>query len=46
MPPDEVVAAAETLGARVLASSRDDDRGIGACCERQRIRYATPMRAS
>jgi hypothetical protein len=40
----EAVAAAEALGARLLASSRDDSRGIRRCCERLRIRYATVTR--
>jgi hypothetical protein len=37
----EAVAAAEALGARVLASSRDDSPGIRQCCARLRIRYST-----
>lgn len=37
----EAVAAAEALGARVLASSRDDSPGIRRCCERLDIRYST-----
>lgn len=37
----EAVAAAEALGARVLASSRDDSPGIRQCCERLSIGYAT-----
>jgi hypothetical protein len=37
----ETVAAAETLGARVLASSRDDSPGIRLTCERLHIRYDT-----
>jgi hypothetical protein len=40
----EAVAAAEALGARLLASSRDDSPGIRDCCERLRIRYATVTR--
>ena len=40
----EAVAAAEAIGARVLASSRDDSPGIRSCCERLRIRYATVER--
>jgi hypothetical protein len=37
----EGVAAAEALGARVLASSRDDSPGIRGSCGRTGIRYAT-----
>ncbi len=37
----EAVAAAEALGARVLASSRDDSPGIRQCCERLAIDYTT-----
>jgi hypothetical protein len=37
----EAVAAAEALGARVLASSRDDSPGIRLTCERLGIRYST-----
>lgn len=37
----EAVAAAEALGARLLASSRDDSPGIRRCCERLDIRYST-----
>jgi hypothetical protein len=37
----EAVAAAEALGARVLASSRDDSPGIRQCCERVGIGYTT-----
>lgn len=37
----EVVAAAEALGARVLASSRDDSPGIRLTCEQLGIRYST-----
>ena len=37
----EAIAAAEALGARVLASSRDDSPGIRGCCGRMRIRYST-----
>jgi len=37
----EAVAAAEALGARVLASSRDDSPGIRRCCEQLGIRYST-----
>lgn len=40
----EAVAAAEALGARVLASSRDDSPGIRRCCERLDIRYSTVER--
>ncbi|MGH9269546.1 MAG: hypothetical protein ACRD0D_15395 [Acidimicrobiales bacterium] len=40
----EAVAAAETLGARVLASSRDDSPGIRQCCEQLGIRYSTVAR--
>jgi len=40
----EAVAAAEALGARVLASSRDDSPGIRQCCERLAIRYSTVTR--
>ena len=40
----EVVAAAEALDARVLASSRDDSPGISRCCERLKIPYATLRR--
>ena len=40
----EAVASAEAIGARVLASSRDDSPGIRSCCERLRIRYATVER--
>jgi hypothetical protein len=37
----EAVAAAEMLGARILASSRDDSPGIRRACERLSLRYAT-----
>jgi hypothetical protein len=37
----EAVAAAEALGARVLASSRDDSPGIRTTCEHLGIRYST-----
>lgn len=37
----EAVAAAEALGARVLASSRDDSPGIRQCCDRLGVRYST-----
>ena len=37
----EAVAAAEDLGGRVLASSRDDSPGIRRCCERLGVRYST-----
>lgn len=37
----EAVAAAEALGARVLASSRDDSPGIRRCCEQLGIQYST-----
>lgn len=40
----EAVAAAEALGARVLASSRDDSPGIRQSCDRLGIRYATVER--
>jgi hypothetical protein len=40
----EVVAAAEVLGARVLASSRDDGPGIRRCCRDLRIPYETVTR--
>lgn len=40
----EAVAAAEALGARMLASSRDDSPGIRQCCKRLRIPYATVRR--
>jgi hypothetical protein len=37
----EAVAAAETLEARVLVSSRDDSPGVRRCCRRLDIPYAT-----
>lgn len=37
----EAVAAAEALGARVLASSRDDSPGIRQSCVQLGIRYST-----
>ena len=40
----EAVAAAEALGARVLASSRDDSPGVRHCCSRLAIRYSTISR--
>jgi hypothetical protein len=40
----EAVAAAEALGARVLASSRDDSPGIRLSCEQLGIRYSTVAR--
>ena len=40
----EVVAAAEALDGRVLASSRDDSPGIRRCCDRLDIPYATLRR--
>jgi hypothetical protein len=40
----EVVAAAEALDARVLASSRDDSPGIRRCCHHLGIPYATLRR--
>lgn len=40
----EVVAAAEVLGARVLASSRDDSPSLRRCCQRLSIPYATLRR--
>jgi hypothetical protein len=40
----EAVAAAEALGARVLASSRDDSPGIRRCCTHLAIRYSTIRR--
>jgi len=42
----EAVAAAEVLGARVLASSRDDSPGIRLSCEQLGIRYSTVDRGS
>ena len=42
----EAVAAAEVLGARVLASSRDDSPGIHQSCEQLGIRYSTVDRGS
>ena len=35
----EAVAAAEVLGARLLASNRDQSPGIRRCCKRLRIPY-------
>lgn len=40
----EAVAAAEALGARMLASSRDDSPGIRHCCTHLAIRYSTISR--
>jgi hypothetical protein len=40
----EVVAAAEALEARILASSRDDSPGVRRCCHRLGIPYATLRR--
>ena len=40
----EAVAAAEVLGARLIASSRDDSPGIRRSCERLGIGYATVTR--
>lgn len=40
----EVVAAAEALDARILASSRDDSPGIRRSCKRLGIPYATLRR--
>ena len=40
----EVVAAAEALDARVLASSRDDSPGVRRCCDRLGITYVTLRR--
>jgi hypothetical protein len=40
----EAVAAAEVLGARLLASSRDDSPGIRRCCDGLRIPYETVTR--
>jgi hypothetical protein len=40
----EAVAAAEALGARVLASSRDDSPGIRRSCDQLRIGYSTVAR--
>jgi len=40
----EAVAAAEVLGARLLASSRDDSPGIRRSCVQLRIGYATVTR--
>jgi hypothetical protein len=37
----EAVAAADTLGARVVASSRDDSPGIRQCCEHVGVPYTT-----
>lgn len=37
----EAVAAAEALGARVLASTRDDSPGIRLTCKQLGIRYST-----
>lgn len=41
----EAVAAAEAVGARVLASSREDSPGIRLACEQLGIRYSTVDRA-
>ena len=38
------VAAAETLGAKLLVSSRDDSPGIRESCRALRLRYATLAR--
>ena len=40
----EAVAAAETLGGRVLASSRDDSPGIRQWCDGLAIQYSTIAR--
>lgn len=40
----EVVAAAEALSARVLASSRDDSPGVRTACGRLSIAYSTIRR--
>jgi hypothetical protein len=40
----EAVAAAETLGARILVSSRDDGPGIREACRTLRLHYATLAR--
>jgi hypothetical protein len=40
----EVVAAAEALSARVLASSRDDSPGVRTACARLGIGYSTIRR--
>lgn len=40
----EAVAAAEALGARLLASSRDDSPGIRQACRRLAIRYSVIAR--
>lgn len=40
----EAVAAAETLGARLLVSSRDDGPGIRECCRAVGVRYTTLAR--
>lgn len=37
----EAVAAAEALGARLLASSRDDSPGVRQACRALRLRYST-----
>lgn len=42
----EAVAAAEMLGARLLASSRDDSPGIRLTCEQLGIRYSTVERGN
>ena len=42
----EAVAAAEALGARVVASSRDDSPGIRQSCEELGIRYSLVDRGS
>lgn len=42
----EAVAAAQALGARVLASNRDDSPGIRESCEQLGIRYSTVDRGS
>ena len=41
----EAVAAAETLNARLLVSSRDDSPGIRRACRALRVRYATLARS-
>ena len=45
-PGAEAVAAAEVLGARVLASSRDDSPGIRLTCDELDIRYSTVERGN
>jgi hypothetical protein len=40
----EAVAAAEALGARILASSRDDSPGVRACCAANGVSYSVIRR--